>query len=119
MSKSKPDTCIFIHDSEEEVVRKIKKAQCPPKQVAGNPITEMVQFIVFDMFDQFKIERDEKFGGDLIYNSYESFKESYLEGAIHPLDLKMSLAKMLNDILKPSIEYFDKHQDLVEEVKSL
>ena len=119
MSKSKPDTCIFIHDSEEDVVRKIKKAQCPPKQVTGNPITEMVQYIVFDMFDQFKIERDEKFGGDLIYTSYESFKVEYIEGTIHPLDLKMSLANLLNDILKPSREYFNKHQDLVEEVKCL
>ena len=28
MSKSKPDTCIFIHDSPEEIKRKINKAFC-------------------------------------------------------------------------------------------
>lgn len=29
MSKSKPDTCVFIHDSPEEIKRKMKKAFCP------------------------------------------------------------------------------------------
>jgi len=66
MSKSKPDTCIFIHDSEEEVRRKIKKAHCPAKQTIGNPITEMVKYIIFDMFDSFVIERTEKYGGTSI-----------------------------------------------------
>lgn len=119
MSKSKPDTCIFVHDSEEEILRKIKKAQCPSKQLTGNPITEMVQYIIFDAYDNFKIEREEKFGGDVDFKSYGEFKESYSQGEIHPMDLKKNLAEVLSKMLKPSRDFFDKHQDLIEIVKQL
>ena len=119
MSKSKPETCIFIHDSEEDIMRKIKKAQCPPKQTIGNPITEMVQYIVFDMKDDFKIERDAKFGGDVEFNSYKSFETAYNGGEIHPMDLKTSLTKIISEVLKPSRQYFEKHHDIIEEVGKL
>lgn len=33
MSKSDPNSAIFMEDSEAEVKTKIKKAYCPPKQV--------------------------------------------------------------------------------------
>ena len=119
MSKSKPETCIFIHDSEEDILRKIKKAHCPPKQTTGNPITEMIQYIVFDMKDNFKIERDAKFGGDVDFKSYTSFEEAYIGGKIHPMDLKTSLARIISEILKPSRDYFEKHHDIIEEVGKL
>jgi len=119
MSKSKPETCIFIHDSEEDIKRKIKKAHCPPNQTTGNPITEMIKYIVFDMKDMFKIERDAKFGGDIEFNSYKSFEEAYIGGEIHPMDLKTSLASILSSILKPSRQYFDKRLDVLEEVAKL
>ncbi len=119
MSKSKPETCIFIHDSEEDILRKIKKAHCPPKQTTGNPITEMIQYIVFDMKDNFKIERDAKFGGDIDFKSYKSFEDAYIKGEIHPMDLKTGLTKIISEILKPSRQYFEKHHDIIEEVGKL
>ncbi|MCE7740947.1 MAG: tyrosine--tRNA ligase, partial [Candidatus Heimdallarchaeota archaeon] len=88
MSKSKPETCVFIHDSEEDVSRKISKASCPPKQIIANPITEIVQYILFDVSDELIIERAEKHGGDLSYDTFESFKQDYEQGVIHPQDLK-------------------------------
>ena len=36
MSKSKPETCIYMHDTEEEIKRKLKKAYCPEKIIEGN-----------------------------------------------------------------------------------
>ena len=119
MSKSKPETCIFIHDSEDDIMRKIKKAQCPPKQTTGNPVTEMVKYIVFDMKDNFKIERDAKFGGDVDFKSYKDFEEAYINGDVHPMDLKTSLARIISEVLKPSRTYFEKHQDIIEEVGKL
>ncbi|MCG3215920.1 MAG: tyrosine--tRNA ligase [Candidatus Heimdallarchaeota archaeon] len=119
MSKSKPDSCIFIHDTDDEILKKIQKAQCPPKKIIGNPVTEIVQFIIFDVFNEFKIERDVKFGDDLHFDSFNAFEESYVSGDVHPMDVKMSVAKVLQKILKPAQDYFDKHSDLVEEVKQL
>ena len=49
MSKSKPDTAIFMDDTEEDVNRKIKKAYCPEKQIEENPILEYCKFIVFSV----------------------------------------------------------------------
>lgn len=42
MSKSDPNSAIFMEDTEQEVKTKIKKAYCPPQQVgvgAGYPGT--------------------------------------------------------------------------------
>ena len=119
MSKSKPETCIFVHDSEEDISRKVKKAHCPPKQTTGNPITEMVEFIIFDMKDNFKIERDTKFGGDVDFASYKDFESAYVNGEIHPMDLKASLSRSMIEILQPSRDYFEKHHDIIEEVGKL
>jgi len=119
MSKSKPETCVFIHDSEEDVIRKIKKANCPPKQVIANPVTEIVQYILFDVSNELTIERAEKHGGDLTYATFESFKQDYEQGVIHPQDLKINVARLLNQLLQPSRKYFEKHEDIIEEVKKL
>ncbi|MFQ5816017.1 MAG: tyrosine--tRNA ligase, partial [Candidatus Hydrothermarchaeaceae archaeon] len=37
MSKSTPETAIFVHDSKEEIFRKIEKAYCPMKVAVDNP----------------------------------------------------------------------------------
>ena len=49
MSKSKPDTCIFMTDSDDDIKRKFKKAYCPEKQVKDNPILEYCKYIVFEI----------------------------------------------------------------------
>ncbi|HDJ96495.1 MAG TPA: tyrosine--tRNA ligase, partial [Candidatus Aenigmarchaeota archaeon] len=67
MSKSKPMTCIFIHDSEEEVNQKIRKAFCPERRVENNPVLEIVKYIIFRKFDTFVVERPKKFGGIVEY----------------------------------------------------
>ncbi len=110
MSKSKPETCIFIHDSEEEIKRKIFNAYCPPKQIDENPIVEIVKYIIFRKFDRFTIKREEKYGGKIEFLSYEEFESAYKEGKIHPLDLKNAVAEYLNEILDPIRKHFEKDE---------
>jgi len=38
MSKSDPDSAIFMEDTEEDVRRKITKAFCTPRETEGNPV---------------------------------------------------------------------------------
>jgi len=38
MSKSDPDSAIFMEDEASDVKRKIKKAFCPPAQANGMPM---------------------------------------------------------------------------------
>ncbi len=122
MSKSKPDSAIFVHDSYEEIVRKLKKAYCPARVVEDNPVLEYVKHIIFRAFSDFKVERPPKYGGDSIYGSYEEVEKDYKEGKLHPLDLKMAVASYLEGLIKPIREHFEKNRkakELYEFIKSV
>ncbi len=101
MSKSKPYSCIFVHDSEEEIKEKIRKAFCPAKNIEYNPIIDIVELIVFNIEKEFTIEREEKFGGDITYYNIEDLKRDYIEGKLHPLDLKNAVSDYLVKLLAP------------------
>jgi len=112
MSKSKPDTAIFMNDSEEDIKRKISKAYCPAKIVHENPILEYSKYLVFEKFNAMEIKRPEKFGGDIIIENYAELEKMYREGKIHPADLKTTAAHYINQMLKPIRERFNKDQKL-------
>jgi len=48
MSKSKPDTAIFMTDTTEEINRKIMKAYCPEGVVEDNPVLDYCRQIIFE-----------------------------------------------------------------------
>ena len=80
----------------------------------------IARLIIFPRNPVFVIERPEKFGGRLEFNSYEELEETYLAGNLHPMDLKSGVAKALSDILAPSREYFEDHpENFIEMKKSL
>ncbi|MBT4538944.1 tyrosine--tRNA ligase [Candidatus Woesearchaeota archaeon] len=121
MSKSNPNSAIFMTDSNEDVVRKLRKAYCPEKQANDNPILEYCKYIVFEKVDTFVIERPEKFGGDVTFNSYSDLENSFVKGEVHPADLKTATAKYINELLEPVREYFKKNskaRKLKEQVES-
>lgn len=121
MSKSKPDTCIFIHDSEEEIKRKIKKAFCPEKEIEFNPIIDWIERLVFPLTRKIELKRPEKFGGDVSYDSLDKLKKDYSKGKIHPMDLKDFVIRELTKILKPAREHFSKGKPkkMLEELEKL
>ncbi|MFX1378958.1 MAG: tyrosine--tRNA ligase [Promethearchaeota archaeon] len=110
MSKSDPDSSIFMLDSPEDVKRKINKAYCPPKQIKENPILEYCRYIIFELVDVVEIERSEKYGGNIKYNSYEELERDYANGSLNPPDLKPSVVKYLNQFLAPVIIHFKKDE---------
>ncbi len=109
MSKSNPDSAIFMTDTEEDIARKITKAYCPEKQVDENPLLEYAKYLVFEKFDMLSIVRPEKFGGNLDVKNYAELETLYSEGKIHPMDLKASVAKAINEMIKPVREHFEKN----------
>lgn len=116
MSKSKPDSAIFIHDSEAEIKRKISKAYCPEKIATNNPIVEYAEYLIL-RDKSMKIERPTKFGGDLEIIDAEELKKIYTEGKLHPTDLKAAVTKELSEMLKSSREYFEKHKEYLDQLK--
>jgi tyrosyl-tRNA synthetase len=106
MSKSKPDTAVFMTDSTSDVMRKMKKAWCPEKQAQDNPILEYCKYIIFEKFAKFEINRPEKFGGNVAFTSYKELEEAYVKGDIHPADLKGATAGYIDQLLEPVREHF-------------
>lgn len=105
MSKSKPETALFIHDTEEEIKRKIEKAFCPPREIELNPIIEIVRYIIFGTKRNFEVH-NLKTGEVKIYESYETLEKDYILGKIHPADLKHSVIIELLNFLQPVRKYF-------------
>jgi tyrosyl-tRNA synthetase len=108
MSKSDPDTSIFMLDKPADVKRKIDKAYCPPNQINENPILEYCKYIIFELIDNFKIERPEKYGGNIEYSSFLELERDYKAGKLNPADLKPAVTNHLNIFLTPIIEHFEK-----------
>ena len=84
MSKSDPNSAIFMEDTDADVRAKIKKAFCPPQVVDGNPCIEYIVHIIFPWFGKFEVKRAEANGGDKSYSSSEELIADYSSGALHP-----------------------------------
>lgn len=96
MSKSKPESAIFVIDSDEEIKAKIMKAYCPPREVDGNPVLGIAKYIIFrDAEVEFPVERPSRYGGSATYWRYEELERDYVEGKVHPADVKSSVADYL------------------------
>lgn len=117
MSKSKPGSCIYIHDTPEEISGKMKEAFCPPKVVEGNPVMELCEYVLLrDEGKSLRVERPAKFGGDVEFGSIAELKKAYSEGALHPMDLKAATARELSSLLLPCREYFAKRPELIAQI---
>ncbi|KAK4794385.1 hypothetical protein SAY86_012379 [Trapa natans] len=120
MSKSDPLSAIFMEDEEAEVNVKIKKAYCPPKQINDNPCLEYIKYIILPWFNEFKVERSPENGGNKTFKTFDELAADYESGELHPGDLKPSLAKALNKILRPVRDHFSQDpnaKDLLKRVK--
>ena len=124
MSKSDPDSAIFMEDSVEDVNRKIKKAFCRPKEIKGNPIMDYFKHIIFpymtiSVIPPITIDKKE-WGGMKTYDTYEKFEKDYIDGLLHPSDIKPLLTREINKLLEPVRMHFKENEEaksLLEQVK--
>ena len=122
MSKSKPDTCIFIHNAPEEIRRKIKNAFCPEGEVEFNPVLDWVKYLIFrDEKSELLVERPQKYGGNITYYSYEDIERDFLKKKLHPMDLKNAVAEKLIKMLEPARKHFEqpKVKKMLEELEQM
>ena len=117
MSKSDPNASLRIHDTPEDIRRKMKKAFCPQEREdeSINPVLMVCKSIIFPKLGKIEITFPEKFGGgSAVYNSYEELSEAYFSGKLFPSDLKSGAAEGLIKVLEPVKEYFDEHPENYE-----
>jgi len=109
MSSSIEATKIDLLDDEKKVIVKIKNAECAAGN-SDNGIMALLQYLIFGVKNNFIVERDEKYGGNLVYESYEKVESDFKSKKLHPLDLKNAVAKEINILL----ENFRKDKKLKE-----
>lgn len=108
MSKSKPETSIYVHDSTETVMKKVNAAYCPPRVLEGNALIEYSRYIVFRKLATLKIERPEKYGGTVEFTSFKELEDAYASGRLHPADLKRGVGQALDGLISPIRRHFEK-----------
>jgi tyrosyl-tRNA synthetase len=122
MSKSDPSSAVFIHDSPEEIQRKIRRAFCPPGEITFNPVLDWAKYLIFqEPGAELRIERTPENGGPVRFTSWEELAEAYNTGTLHPMDLKAGVAEALIQLLEPARTLFAdaEHQRWIADVERL
>lgn len=114
MSKSKPWTAIYVHDSKDQIRDKIKKAWCPEGVLENNPIIELATHLLFHEFKSVLIERPSKFGGNIAFGGSEELEKAYLQKKLHPVDLKNAVVSGIEKIVAPVRDYFAQKNELLD-----
>jgi len=138
MSKSDPNSAIFMEDTPEEVERKIMQAYCPNAPAAPaasaeaevedagkesmhlvaddlmNPCLDYVHYIIFSPPGATFT------AGGTTFSSYEEVRDAFLSGKLSENDLKVGLAAAVNALIQPVREHFVKDErakQIFEQVK--
>ncbi len=124
MSKSRPKSAIFVHDTEEEIREKIRMAYCPFGELELNPVIDLTRYVVWPYLRRrgeiFEI-KNLKTGEVKRYENLGDFEKDYVSGKVHPLDLKNAAGKYLAEMLEPVRKHFleGRGQKYLEEMKEL
>ncbi|EET00185.1 Tyrosyl-tRNA synthetase [Giardia duodenalis ATCC 50581] len=125
MSKSVPDSAIYMDDSFEEIQRKIMNASCPePGEEGGNPILEYYKYIVFGAIEQEMIPTECSlfvilpygYTDDTVecsrFGKYEELEAAYMERRITQHVLKSSLVHYVDSLIAPVRAHFESTPEL-------
>ncbi|CAJ1960042.1 unnamed protein product [Cylindrotheca closterium] len=129
MSKSDPDSAVFMEDSAEDVERKIMNAYCPTEEEADgekpkeevqdagkesmhlvedkikNPCLDYIQHIIFSPPGaSFK-------AGENTYTNFPDVRTKFLSGEISEAELKEALIAALNELLEPVRTHFTQDEN--------
>ncbi len=117
MSKSDPNSGVFIHNSDDEIKKKISKAWCEEANTQNNSLLEIARTIIFHEFNEMNVERPEKFGGNISYTDYNQLETDFAEKKLHPGDLKQTVGNYLIKIISPIREKLNLSEELHETIE--
>ena len=113
MSKSDPNGALLLHDTLEQVQKKMKKAYLDPED-EHSPVYELAEHVVFPEFGQIQVIPNPKFGEPSTWNDLESFKTAVMDGTLHPFDAKMGVALGIAEGLSSIAQHFDANPEAYE-----
>ena len=119
MSASEDASKVNLTDDDEAIAEKIEGAYCPAGEVKDNGVLEYLRYLVFPILsergEEFVVERPEEYGGDLVYDDYETLEEDFVSGELHPADLKPAAAAAISDVVDPVRERLLEEPELLAE----
>jgi tyrosyl-tRNA synthetase len=117
MSASEAATSVALTDERDDVLEKIQGAYCPAGEVEDNGVLEYLEHLVFPILnageEPFRVERPAEYGGNLIYEDYESLEVDYLSGELHPADLKPAAGDAISKVIAPVRERLTAQPELL------
>lgn len=105
MSSSDTSSKIDFNDSDETIIDKIRKTYSVDGVSEGNALLSMLKLIIFPLLhlqsSKFLVEREEKYGGNVIYNTYEDVENAFNKKELSSIDLKASLSCEIIRLIDP------------------
>ncbi|SGZ56960.1 CIC11C00000000798 [Sungouiella intermedia] len=109
MSASDPNSKIDIIEEPKVVKKKIASAFCAPGDIDNGLIAflenvvQPIQELKEDKEGVFKfyVDRPEKYGGPINYDSLLALKDDFAAGKLSPVDLKAGVSDKINELLAP------------------
>jgi len=122
MSASVKESKIDILALKEEIKTKINKAFCPEGIVENNGVLaffkQVIMILKQDSKEKLTIKRPEKFGGNIIYSSYNELEKDFVNKKLHPMDLKAALVDELDKLIYPIRKQLKAEEKLIKEAYS-
>ena len=115
MSKSDPNGALLLHDTLEQVQKKMKKAYLDPED-EHSPVYELAEHVVFPEFGQILVTPNPKFGEPSTWDNLDSFKAAVMDGTLHPFDAKMGVAAGVAAGLSSIAEHFEQNPEAYEKM---
>ncbi|CDF88350.1 BN860_08152g1_1 [Zygosaccharomyces bailii CLIB 213] len=109
MSASDPNSKIDLLESPKQVKKKINSAYCSPGVIEDNGLLAFVKYVIAPIQQlklgkgkfHFFINRPDKFGGPITYNSLDQMYADFKDLKLAPPDLKTGVADAINELLEP------------------
>ncbi|GME82488.1 unnamed protein product [Ambrosiozyma monospora] len=114
MSASDPNSKIDVLEEPKAVKTKINRAFCEEGNVTENGLLSFLEYVYAPIYElkhgvgSFKldIDRPEKYGGPISFDSFADLKTAFAEKKLAPPDLKSGVVSVINGLLAPIIEEF-------------
>ena len=114
MSSSEEDSKIDLLDTAESIKKKINNAFCEEGNVEQNGILSFAKHVLFPLSKDGKlvIERPEKWGGNMVFDSYEKLHDTFKEKVFF-YSLVLNLIKLIYDKRTGFIRFLQKNYDIL------
>jgi tyrosyl-tRNA synthetase len=119
MSASESGSKIDLTDDDGAVAEKIQAAYCPAEEIEDNGVLGYLRYLVFPVLaergESFRVDRPQEYGGEVVYDGYETLESDFVSGELHPADLKPAAAAAIATVIAPVRERLHEAPTLLED----